>query len=435
VRAVDVITKKRDGNALSRDEIAFIIRGYTAATIPDYQMSALLMAIFLRGMSDCELADLTGAMLHSGAILSLDDIPGRKIDKHSTGGVGDKTSLVVAPVLAAAGLVVPMISGRALGHTGGTLDKMESIPGFNVRLTPGRLRAVLRQVGGAIVGQSEDLVPADRKLYALRDVTGTIGSPPLIAASIMSKKLAEGIDGLVLDVKTGSGAFMKREEDAEGLAQAMTGIGRSFGKRIAALVTDMSQPLGTNVGNALEVAECIAVLQGHGSDDLVSLCRELAAHGMVLGEVVGSVEEGRKAFGHLIQSGKALAKFRGMVVAQGGDAGVVDNPARLPQAHKRGEVPAPGSGFVHAIDTERLGNAVRGLGAGRETLASGVDPAVGMQVLKKIGDPVQEGEPLCILHYNEDARHREAVEQVRGSYTIAPGPAARPPLIRKVMKH
>ncbi len=433
MRAVDLIRKKRDGGELSPDEIAFLITGCCAGHIPDYQVSAFLMAVFFRGMTDREMVALTEEMRASGGTVDLGGLPGLKVDKHSTGGVGDKTSLVLAPAVAAAGLVVPMISGRGLGHTGGTLDKLESIPGFNVALSVSRFKEVLAAVGVAVIGQTADLVPADRKLYALRDVTSTVDSRPLITASIMSKKLAEGIDGLVLDVKTGSGAFMKTEEEAEALAQAMVAVGRSCGKKVTALVTDMNQPLGEFVGNAVEVIEALEVLKGSGPEDTRVLCEELSAHCLVLGEAASSLAAGRALYRDVIRSGRALDRFREMVAAQGGNSSVVNDYSVLPRARKTLEVPSPASGFVEAIDTESLGRAAGVLGAGRATVRSQIDPAVGVQVHKKIGDAVAPGEALCTLLYNDDDLGREAHRRVLECYRFSPVQTARPALIKKTV--
>src|SRR2546421_1875710 len=332
MRAVDLIRKKRDSGELSREEINFLVSGYTRGDIPDYQMAAWLMAVWIRGMNRSELAALTEVMLHSGEVLNHSEIPGKKVDKHSTGGIGDKTSLILALVVAAGGLAVPMISGRGLGHTGGTLDKLEAIPGFNVNLSVAEFRRVLEVCGCAMLGQTAEIAPADRKLYALRDVTGTVESPYLICASIMSKKLAEGIDALVLDVKTGSGAFMKSEKDAAFLAELMVETGERMGKQVIALITDMDQPLGNMIGNALEVVEVIEVLRGAGPEDLRELCLETAAWMLHLGGAAESVAEGKRQSAKLISSGKALEKFRQMLELQGGDARVIDDIKRLPQA-------------------------------------------------------------------------------------------------------
>ena len=331
-RAIDVIRKKRDAGELSRSEIESLVSAYTNGHIPDYQVSAWLMAVVLRGMTRAETAALTDAMLRSGEVLDLSSLPGKKVDKHSTGGVGDKTSLVLAPLAAAAGITVPMISGRGLGHTGGTLDKLEAIPGFSVNLSVAQFLRVLETCGCAMIGQTDEIAPADRKLYALRDVTGTVESPYLICASIMSKKLAEGIDALVLDVKTGSGAFMKTEEDAAFLAELMVETGERMGKQVVALITDMDQPLGLMIGNALEVVEVVEILRGDGPEDLRQLCLELAGWMLQLGGVANTVTEGKKLSENLIASGKALDKFRQMVELQGGDPRVIDDPEKLPRA-------------------------------------------------------------------------------------------------------
>ncbi len=434
MRVVDLIRKKRDGGELSRDEIAAIIGGYTRDDIPDYQMAAFLMAALLKKMTGAELAALTETMLHSGQVLDFSDLPGAKVDKHSTGGVGDKISLVLAPLVAAGGVYVPMISGRGLGHTGGTLDKLEAIPGFNVNLTLAEFRAILGQVGCAMIGQTAEIAPADKKIYALRDVTGTVESPYLICASIMSKKLAEGVDALVLDVKTGSGAFMKQEEDAVYLAELMVETGRRMGKKMVALITDMDQPLGICVGNALEVMECIDILNGKGESDLRNLCLELAAWMFYLGGRSQSVADGRTLAQELITSGQAMQKFRAMVRAQGGDEGIVDDLGRLPRAHSKVEVVARESGYVASIMCEQLGTATVVLGGGREKKEDAVDPAVGLVVHRKPGNHVNAGEPLVTIHYNAATRLREAQELIESSYRIAPAaPTAPRLLVRRVL--
>src|ERR1051326_5606112 len=349
MRIVDLIRTKRDGGELSREQIEAIVGGYTRGDIPDYQMASFLMAVLLKGMSGAELAALTETMLHSGEVLDFSDLPGKKVDKHSTGGVGDKTSLVLAPLVAAGGVFVPMISGRGLGHTGGTLDKLEAIPGFNVNLTLAQFRDILAKTGCAMIGQTAEIAPADKKIYALRDVTGTVESPYLICASIMSKKLAEGVDGLVLDVKTGSGAFMKDQKDAEYLAGLMVDTGKRMGKRMVALITDMDHPLGTFVGNALEVIECIDILNGKGPADLRELCIELAAWMFFFGDKARSVTEGRRLAQELIANGKAMQKFREMIRVQGGDERAADDIQRLPQAKNKVEAKARSSGYVASI--------------------------------------------------------------------------------------
>jgi pyrimidine-nucleoside phosphorylase len=433
MRAVDILRKKRDGGELTDEELAFLIRNYASGQIPDYQISAFLMAVFFRGMSESEMSAMTREMRRSGSEFDLSAIPGRKVDKHSTGGVGDKTSLIIAPVLAAAGVIVPMISGRALAHTGGTLDKLESIPGFNVRLGARKFHEILSRVGACLIGQTEEIVPADRKLYALRDVTATVESHPLIAASIMSKKLAEGIDGLVLDVKTGSGAFMKRQENAEKLAQAMVGIGKASGKRVVALVTDMNQPLGEWVGNSLEVIECLNVLKGGGPRDLTSLCEELSVHCLILGERASGLEEARVLYQKVIASGAGFDKFKEIVHAQGGNPASLEDTSLLPRARYSAPVTLAESGYIKGIDTEKVGIAMCVLGAGRETLDSIIDPAVGMQAQKKLGDFADAGEPLCTVYYNDDARARAALNLLRESYTLSPNREEPPVLIKKVI--
>ena len=435
MRIADLIRRKRDGGELSAEEIQALVAGYTNGDIPDYQMSALLMAILWRQMSQAELAALTGAMLHSGDVLDFSDLPGQKIDKHSTGGVGDKTSLILAPIVAACGVYVPMISGRGLGHTGGTLDKLESIPGFNVNLSLPEFRRVLAKAGCALIGQTAEIAPADKKLYALRDVTGTVESPYLICASIMSKKLAEGVDGLVLDVKTGSGAFMKKKEDAAFLAKLMVETGKRMGKRMVALITDMDQPLGTAIGNALEVVECIEILSGnHAGSDLRELSLQLSAWMLVLGGRATNLAEGCHLAERAIASGAAREKFREIIRLQGGDERVVDDPSRLPSAKNTFEFTASHSGFVASIDCERVGTASVVLGGGREKKEDTVDPAVGLVIHKKIGDEVFPGEPLCTVHYNSRARFDEAMGLLRTAYHIAPVPPEVPrTLIHQVM--
>ena len=434
IRAIDVIRKKRDGGELTRAEIEALVGGYTAGAIPDYQASAWLMATLLKGMTRAETAALTDTMLHSGEVLDFSDLPSRKVDKHSTGGVGDKTSLVLAPVVAAGGLLVPMISGRGLGHTGGTLDKLESIRGFNVNLPVMQFRKVLETCGCAMIGQTAEIAPADRKIYALRDVTATVESPFLICASIMSKKLAEGIDGLVLDVKTGSGAFMKKEEDAAYLAELMVETGERMGKKMAALLTDMDQPLGYYAGNSLEVIEVLEALRGGGPRDLVDLCHELAAWMFLLGDRVKSIAEGRQFSQQLIASGKALEKFRQMVELQGGNPRALDDLSLLPRALHTLEVTSPRSGFLTAIQCEQTGVACVILGGGRERKEDSVDPSVGFVLHKKVGDKVSAGESLCTVHYNSGDRAARAKALLEASFPIEDAPPAQlRPLIHRVI--
>src|SRR6202521_1202452 len=435
IRVIDVIRKKRDGQELSRPEIEYLVRAYTSGEIPDYQGSAWLMAVILRGLTRAETSVLTDAMLRSGDVLDLSELPARKVDKHSTGGVGDKTSLVLAPLVAAGGLIVPMISGRGLGHTGGTLDKLESIPGFNVNLSVPQFRSVLKACGCAMIGQTSEIAPADRKLYALRDVPGTVESPYLICASIMSKKLAEGIDALVLDVKTGSGAFMKSEKDAAFLAELMVETGERMGKQVVALITDMDQPLGCMIGNALEVVEVIEVLRGKGPEDLRRLCIELAGWMLHLGGVAASVEEGEKQSEKLIASGKALDRFRQMVELQGGDPRAIDDPKKLPLAQHTMTVSSRGSGSLASLQCEQVGTACVILGGGRERKEDSVDPAVGIVLHKKVGDRVSAGEPLATIHYNAEGRAARATQLIEESFQIATTPPEKKrPLIHRVIR-
>jgi len=423
-----LIRKKRDGLRLARQEIFEFVEQHTRGEIPDYQVSALLMAIYFRGLEPEETADLTEAMMRSGCVLDFSDLPEPKADKHSTGGVGDKTSLVIAPGAAAGGLRVPMISGRGLGHTGGTLDKLESIPGFNTRLSLAEFRRVLHATGLALIGQTDELAPADRKLYALRDVTATVESIPLICASIMSKKLAEGIDGLVLDVKTGSGAFMKKFEDSKALAERMVEIGRSCGKRVQALITDMSQPLGNAVGNALEVIECIETMKGRGPRDLVEVCRELTAHMFHLAKVEPSLEAARALFDSVIQNGRALERLAKVIAEQGGDARVVEDYSRLP-AKQEHSVVASEDGYISELDAESLGRASMLLGGGRERVDSVIDPAVGLVFEKKVGDQVTAGERICVIHANDPLRLPPVREMIRQAVRISQERVPAKPLI------
>jgi pyrimidine-nucleoside phosphorylase/thymidine phosphorylase len=430
MRAYEIIHQKRDGRAIPAAELAALVEGFTRGEIPDYQMSAFCMAVFFRGMDGAEVRALTEAMLRSGDVLDLSEIPGAKIDKHSTGGVGDKISLALAPLAAACGVKVPMISGRGLGHTGGTLDKLEAIPGFRVDLPVDRFRALVREVGACLIGQTARLAPADKKLYALRDVTATVESIPLISASIMSKKLAEGIDGLVLDVKVGTGAFMKRREDARALAETLAGIGRGMGKRVTALLTTMDQPLGRTVGNALEVAEILALLRGEGPEDVTALTVELTAEMLLLGGVAADLDRARAAVRAAIADGRGLAKLEEIVRAQGGDPAAVRDPERLPRAPRTYEVPAPASGFVTAIHGEAVGLAGVALGAGRARVEDPVDPAVGIELLRRVGEPVERGQPLCRVHEGERSEARPAmVARLAQAWSIGPAAPAPAPLI------
>jgi pyrimidine-nucleoside phosphorylase len=433
MRVADLIRQKRDGGEITPEQINFLINGYTHGDIPDYQISALLMAIVWRGMTPSEIAALTDAMLRSGRTLDLSDLPGTKVDKHSTGGVGDKTSLIVAPIAATGGLIVPMISGRGLGHTGGTLDKLESIPRFNVNLSLADFRSVLGKCGCALIGATAEIAPADKKIYALRDVTATVESPALICASIMSKKLAEGIDALVLDVKTGSGAFLKSEKEAVGLAELMVETGKRMGKRVVALVTDMDQPLGRAAGNAMEVAESIEILNGAGPADLRELCLELSAWMFYLGARVASVDEGKRLATDQIISGRAKEKFRQLIRLQGGDDSVVDHPERLAKAQYTADVTSPEDGYMQFTDCEKLGLACVALGAGRNTKEDAIDPAVGLVFHQKRGDAVRQGEVLCTIYYNSQARLDDARRLVAASFRITREVPTPRPLVRRVI--
>jgi pyrimidine-nucleoside phosphorylase len=434
LRAPEILERKRDGAELTRAELDFLIAGYTRGEVPDYQMAAFAMAVHFRGMSDGEMTDLTRAMLNSGEILDLGDLPGPKVDKHSTGGVGDKTSLILAPLAAACGVTIPMISGRALAHSGGTLDKLESIPGFRVGLSLEEFRATLRAHRLSFIGQTTEIAPADKKLYALRDVTGTVPVLPLIVASIMSKKLAEGVDALILDVKTGDGAFMQREEDAVTLASRMVAIGKGMGKRVAAVITDMNEPTGRMIGNSLEVEESIETLRGQGPPDLTDLSVELAAWMLVLAKTQPDLEQARARIRGAIASGAGLALFRRVIEAQGGDPRVCDDVSLLPHAKGRHEIRAQAKGFVHRIGCRAAGEASMLLGAGRTTVADRIDPAVGIALAKKVGDPVQKGDLLATLHFNEQPRLDAAIRRLDGAFEIAHSPVPSRPLVRRVIE-
>ena len=432
----EIIIKKRDGGALSRDEIEFFARGVADGRFADYQASALLMAIFWRGMTPQETAWLTEAMMHSGDVIDLSDIPGAKVDKHSTGGVGDKVSLILAPLAAACGLKVPMMSGRGLGHTGGTLDKLEAIPGFRVNLSVDEFRTILAKVGAAMLGQTAQVVPADRKLYSLRDVTGTVESIPLICASIMSKKLAEGIDSLVLDVKFGQGAFMKTKDRARELAQAMVVIGATMNRPVRALLTAMNQPLGRAVGHTTEIIESIECLRGRGPADVMEVTFALTAHMLILGGAAKDEAGARRQLDAAITSGAALAKFREMIVAQGGDGRVIDNPALMPTAQRRIEIraSADATGFVAGVDALKIGHAVMALGGGRAAVTDKIDHAVGLTDLVKIGEPVSAGALLCTLHANDDTKGAKAEALVREAVKFMLTPPKIEPLIQDLIQ-
>ncbi len=419
--APEIIKRKRDGGALSAEEIAEFILSYTDGSLPDYQMAAWLMAVFFRGMSPPELDALTSAMIRSGKTLDLADVPGVKVDKHSTGGVGDKISICLAPAVAALGVKVPMISGRGLGHTGGTLDKLESIPGFKVNQSMERSRELLEEYGLFLIGQTDDLAPSDRKIYALRDVTGTVESIPLISSSIMSKKLAEGIDALVLDVKVGKGAFMKDLVSAKKLAETLVGIGRSAGKNVRALLTDMNAPIGYAVGCALEVKEAVDVMKGEGPWDTTLLTVEQGAEMLVLGGRARDLDDGRQLMKEVLGNGEALKVFRNIVEAQGGDPNVVDDPTCLPSASERMFIPALKDGYVTAVDPLAVAMAALEVGAGRRIKEDAVDPSTGIVLLAEIGDRVEVGDPLAELHHNGKGLD-EALGRLASAFEISKNP-------------
>ncbi|PWW30430.1 pyrimidine-nucleoside phosphorylase [Cytobacillus oceanisediminis] len=408
MRMVDLIEKKRDGQELTTEEIQFVIKGYTDGSIPDYQVSALTMAIFFQGMTENERADLTMAMVRSGDQIDLSKIEGIKVDKHSTGGVGDTTTLVLGPLVAAVGVPVAKMSGRGLGHTGGTIDKLESVEGFHVEIENDEFIKLVNQNKIAVIGQSGNLTPADKKLYALRDVTATVDSIPLIASSIMSKKIAAGADAIVLDVKTGAGAFMKTLDDSRELAKAMVRIGNNVGRNTMAVISDMSQPLGFAIGNALEVKEAIDTLKGEGPADLTELCLTLGSHMVFLANKADSLNEAREKLENAMKDGSALETFKIFLSSQGGDASVVDDPQRLPQAKYKFELESKVDGYVSEIAADEIGTAAMLLGAGRATKESEIDLAVGLVLRKKIGDKVNKGESLVTIYSNF-----ENVEEVR----------------------
>ena len=433
MRTVDLVHRKRDGEELSAEEIAFVIDGYTRGEIPDYQISAFLMAVFFSGMSDREVSSLTESMMRSGEVLDLSSIPGMKVDKHSTGGVGDKTSLIAAPLAAAAGVVVPMISGRALGHTGGTLDKLESIPGFRTNLSIEEFIAQLRQHKLAFVGQSPELVPADGKLYSLRDATATVESVPLIASSIMSKKLAVGLDALVLDVKVGSGAFMKKQVDARRLAQMMVGIGRRMDRKVQALITDMNQPLGFAIGNALEIMEVSQTLQNVGPVDLTKISLELAARMIFLAKLTPTLDAAREVAQSRLLDGSGYRKFKDVIAAQGGNPQVLDRFELLPNATGAAEVLCPRGGYISAIDAEYIGMASSMIGAGRDTKEDTIDPAVGVILEAKIGQKVDAGTVLCRIYHTSEDRLENASQLVEDAFRISAQPPDERNLILEVV--
>lgn len=433
MRMVDIIAKKRDGGKLSKQEIEFFVKGVVDGSIPDYQASSLLMAICLRDMDEEETLNLTQAMVMSGDRIDLSSIPGVKVDKHSTGGVGDKTTMILGPIVASCGVPVAKMSGRGLGHTGGTIDKLESIPGFNTELTQQEFIRTVQNTGLAVVGQTGNLVPADKKLYALRDVTATIQSIPLISASIMSKKLAAGADAIVLDVKVGSGAFMKTVDEAKKLAQAMVGIGKGAGRKTVAVITDMDRPLGKAVGNALEVKEAIEVLKGKGPEDITEVCITLAGKMLELAGA-GDFETCTAKARQKITDGTALEKLRQMIEAQGGNGGVADNVELLPKASHTKEFLASDNGYLEAVISDRLGMASMMLGAGRATKESTIDPAAGIVILKKPGEEVKKGEPLMILHANDTALFEAAMAELERAIVISKSRPEHVPLIIDVVE-
>jgi pyrimidine-nucleoside phosphorylase len=433
MRTVDLIHRKRDGEELSAEEVHFLVDGYTRGDIPDYQTSAFLMAVFYSGMTDREVSALTEGFINSGSTLDLSGIPGVKVDKHSTGGVGDKTSLISAPLAAAAGVVVPMISGRALGHTGGTLDKLESIPGFRTDLSVDEFREQLAKHGLAFIGQTPEVAPADGRFYALRDVTATVESIPLIASSVMSKKIAVGLDALVLDVKVGAGAFMKKQVDARRLAQMMVGIGRRMDKRVQALITDMNQPLGYAVGTALEIMEVSQTLQNAGPADLTRLSLELASRMIFLGKITKTLEEARELAQAKLLDGSGYRKFKDVIGAQGGNPQVLDRFELLPNATGAQEITTARGGYISGIDAELIGQASSMIGAGRGTKEDAIDPAVGVILEVKVGQKIEAGSILCRLYHTNSDHLEEAAELVEDAFRISQHPVDERDLILEVV--
>ncbi len=433
MNTVELIRKKRDGDVLSKDEIKFLISAYTKNKIPDYQFSSLLMAIYLKGMSVEETSYLTEAMLYSGKVINLNFLKGEKIDKHSTGGVGDKTSLILAPIVAAAGVYVPMISGRGLGHTGGTLDKLESIPGFRTNLSLTEYKSALKKCGAVLIGQTKEIAPADKLIYSLRDVTGTVESIPLITASIMSKKLAEGIDGLVLDIKTGSGAFMQKEKDAVRLANSLINTAKSFDKKVIGFITDMNQPLGNYIGNWFEVYESIKILKGESSDNLLELSTILSGAMIFLGKKASSLKEGIKISQQLIASGKAYEKFLEIIEIQGGDVSYIEKPEKYPKSKIVEKIRSKADGYLSAINNFEIGMAALELGAGRITKEDKIDPKAGIIFFAKIGDFIKKGDILAELHSSSQVKIENAKEKVYNSITLTSTPIKRPALVKKIM--
>ncbi|MCG6913890.1 thymidine phosphorylase [bacterium BMS3Abin03] len=433
MNVVNLIQKKRDGKAFTKDEIDFLISGYTKNIIPDYQFSAFLMAAYLKGMNKKETSYLTDAMLHSGKVVNLNSIPGVKIDKHSTGGVGDKTSLIIAPIVASLGIKVPMISGRGLGHTGGTLDKLESIPGFRTGLNLNEYKSVLRKCGAVLIGQTKEIAPADKIIYSLRDVTGTVESIPLITGSIMSKKLAEGIDGLVLDVKAGSGAFMRKTKDAENLADSLISTAKSFDKKVIAFITDMNQPLGNYIGNWFEVYESIKVLKGEVKNDLYELCLNLAGAMIYLGEKSKSINEGKKLAEEQIKNSEAFSKFIEIAKLQGGKVDYINHPEKYPESKFVKKLTADKSGFVKKIDNFQVGTASLELGAGRKKLGDKIDPKAGIVFKIKIGDKLKKGDDIAELHSDNKLKNDLAARMLSDAITFSNKRPIRPRLIKKII--
>ena len=435
MRPQDVIRKKRDGISLSREEIDFFVAGVTSGRIADYQVSALLMAIYLNGMDQAEQQALTEAMLNSGNILDFSDIPKPKADKHSTGGVGDKTSIIIAPLVAACGVCVPMISGRGLGHTGGTLDKLESIPGYRVALSATEFKQVLDRVGYAMAGQTAELAPADKKMYALRDATATVEAIPLIVASIISKKGAAGLDAMIIDVKVGNGAFMREEARAKELAHALVSTGNSCGIKTRALLTDMNQPLGRAVGNSLEVEECIKILRGEANEaarPVLDLSLELCAHMLMLANVEQTIETARARLEEVLHSGKALECLRSNIAAQGGDPRVCDAPGSfLPLVSETVKVESPRSGFITRVDTTEIGHAIAAIGGGRVRIEDTVDPTVGFTSELKLGDEVRAGDAIGIVYCADETAAAKAARRIQAAYEIGDTPASKPPKLVK----
>ena len=434
MNTVELIIKKRNGKALSKEEINFLINSYTKSKIPDYQFSALLMAILLKGMTKAETSYLTEAMLHSGKVIDLSSIKGPKIDKHSTGGVGDKTSLILAPIVAAAGVNVPMISGRGLGHTGGTLDKLESIPGFKINLSLKEYKSVLKKCGAVLIGQTKDIAPADKLIYSLRDVTGTVPSIPLITGSIMSKKLAEGIDGLVLDVKTGSGAFMRETKDAVELAKSLISTAKAFNKKVIAFITDMNQPLGNYIGNWLEVYESIKVLRGEQKGDLLDLSLNLSGAMIYLGGKAGSIKKGVDIAKEKINNGKAFEKFLQIVELQGGDVQVILNPKKYPPSKFIIRLKSTKDGYVKEINTYQIGMASLELGAGRKTKTDKIDPKAGIVFKVKLDDKIKKGQVIVELHSQSMDKINTAKEIILNAITFSKQKTTKPKLIKRIIK-